>query len=114
MPCKSLLPLLCAVSLAVSSPLAAQTMPKTDAEPIAKTAPQPADSGKCEPATAQTAESDGTAPSNSGSTGWSGGTGGSQIGTHPSGATPHTKTWHSPTARGLDLKGGPAPSNASC
>lgn len=71
-----------------------------------------AQSGKCArsasmaaPATPDDASADGTAPSNSGSTGWSGGTGGSNIGTNPSGATPHSKTWHAPTARGLDLKG---------
>ncbi|MDT1062855.1 hypothetical protein RM190_13330 [Paracoccus sp. CPCC 101403] len=75
-----------------------------------------ADAGDCppvaaqaEPATPPTASADGTAPGNSGSTGWSGGAGGSLIGTNPSGATRHTKTWHAPTARGLDLKGRPEP-----
>ena len=53
----------------------------------------------------QPATADGTAPGNSGSTGWSGGTGGSMIGTSPSGAVPQSKTWQPPTARGLGLTG---------
>lgn len=46
---------------------------------------------------------DGTAPGNSGSTGWTGGTGGAHVGTNPQGALPESKTWQPPTARGLDL-----------
>ena len=45
---------------------------------------------------------DGTAPGNAGSTGWSGGTGGSQIGTNTQGAVSTSPTWQPPTARGLD------------
>ncbi|HRO15359.1 MAG TPA: hypothetical protein PLL33_10000 [Paracoccus sp. (in: a-proteobacteria)] len=48
---------------------------------------------------------DGTAPGNSGSTGFTGGLGGSMIGTNPSGAVPESRTWQPPTARGLDLRG---------
>lgn len=72
--------------------------------------------GKCvnpaaqaEPATAPAPGEDATAPGNSGSTGWSGGTGGSQIGTNAQGAVAVSKSWHSPTVRGLDLKGRPDP-----
>lgn len=49
--------------------------------------------------------SSGTAPGNSGSTGWSGGTGGSHTGTVPAGALPESKTWQPQTASGLDLMG---------
>lgn len=45
---------------------------------------------------------DATAPGNSGSTGWSGGTGGSFIGTTNSGRTSDSRTWQPPVARGLD------------
>ncbi|WP_206667966.1 hypothetical protein [Teichococcus oryzae] len=55
---------------------------------------------------------DGTAPGNAGSTGWSGGTGGSHIGTNTSGAVNGSRTWQPPTARGLDPIG--APKRASC
>lgn len=48
---------------------------------------------------------DGTAPGNSGSTGFTGGLGGSMIGTNPAGAVPESRTWQPPTARGLDLRG---------
>ncbi|WP_299360615.1 hypothetical protein [uncultured Paracoccus sp.] len=48
---------------------------------------------------------DGTAPGNEGSTGWTGGLGGSMIGTNPAGALPESKTWQPPTARGVDLAG---------
>ncbi|MBC9247184.1 hypothetical protein H4P12_10755 [Paracoccus sp. 11-3] len=61
------------------------------------------------PATAPQPGSDATAPGNSGTTGFTGGLGGSQIGTTPQGATPASKTWHAPTARGLDLAGRPEP-----
>lgn len=63
------------------------------------------------PATQQGNAADATAPSNPASTGWSGGLGGSMEGTNPSGATVHTKTWHPPTARGLDLTGRPEPAS---
>lgn len=60
--------------------------------------------GKAEPATPpDRASADGTAPGNSGSTAWTGGTGGAYIGTNPQGATERSTTWQPPTARGLDL-----------
>ena len=40
-----------------------------------------------------------------GTTGWSGGTGGSQLGTNIQGAVESSPTWQPPTARGLDLAG---------
>lgn len=57
---------------------------------------------------------DGTAPGNAGSTGWSGGTGGSHIGTNTSGALPSSPTWQPPTARGLDLLGTPERPASTC
>lgn len=55
---------------------------------------------------------DGTAPGSTGSTGWSGGLGGSFIGTTSAGAVKESKTWQPPTARGLDLAMAPAPASA--
>lgn len=49
-----------------------------------------------------TGRADSTAPGNAGNTGWSGGTGGSFIGTQSSGKTPQSRTWQPATARGLD------------
>lgn len=104
--------------LALAVPAGAQTAAdKPVADKPAASAPAapgecPPTAAKAEPATAEGGSSDGTAPENSGSTGWTGGTGGSQIGTNPSGASHETKTWHAPTARGLDLKGRPEPAPA--
>lgn len=64
-------------------------------------------SGKAEPATSPAPSEDGTAAENTGTTGWSGGTGGSQLGTNTQGAVERSPTWQPPTARGLDLKGVP-------
>ena len=44
----------------------------------------------------------GTAPGNMGSNAWSGGTGGSYIGTNPQGPTPGSPSDQPATARGLD------------
>ncbi|WP_134678641.1 hypothetical protein [Paracoccus ravus] len=100
--------------LASAVPPMAQTAPaQVQAEnPVPTTGECPPPAGMAEPATPESASADGTAPANSGSTGWSGGTGGSLIGTNPQGATRHTKTWHAPTARGLDLTGRPEPAPA--
>lgn len=57
---------------------------------------------------------DGTAPGNAGSTGWSGGTGGSFIGTNTAGATSASRTWQPPTARGLDPISAPKPAERVC
>lgn len=46
----------------------------------------------------------GTAPGGMGSTGWSGGTGGSNIGTSPSGATPGSPNQQPQTVQGTDPK----------
>ena len=67
--------------------------------------------GKAVPATQPQPDDDGMSPANSGSTGWSGGTGGSQLGTNAQGGLPGSKTWHAPTARGLDLSGRPEPAD---
>lgn len=69
--------------------------------------------GQAEPATEARPEADGTAPANAGNTGFTGGLGGSQMGTNPQGAIEESTTWHAPTARGLDLKGRPEPVPAS-
>jgi hypothetical protein len=60
-----------------------------------------------EPATAPVAgPNSGTAPGGAGSTGWSGGTGGSNIGTSPHAPSPGSPTEQPPTATGLDpIKG---------
>ncbi|MBM3605537.1 MAG: hypothetical protein FJX25_12535 [Alphaproteobacteria bacterium] len=65
----------------------------------------PAPETQAEPATQPDPSEDATAPENTGTTGWSGGTGGSQLGTNIQGAVPDSPTWQPPTARGLDLKG---------
>lgn len=95
------------LALVLAAPVMAETVPEKPVAPAAGECPPVA--AKAEPATPEAGSSDGTAPENSGSTGWTGGTGGSQIGTNPSGASHDTKTWHAPTARGLDLKGRPEP-----
>ncbi|SIQ74904.1 hypothetical protein SAMN05421641_11351 [Paracoccus thiocyanatus] len=99
----------------LAAPLAAQTDPAAGTQPADATL----DAGECppaaamaEPATPDSGPADGTAPENSGSTAWTGGTGGSMIGTNPSGADPDTRTWQPPTARGLDLAGRPEPAPA--
>lgn len=69
--------------------------------------------GQAEPATETKPVADGTAPANAGNTGFTGGLGGSQMGTNPQGAIEESTTWHAPTARGLDLKGRPEPIPAS-
>ncbi|MTH33525.1 hypothetical protein GL279_02805 [Paracoccus limosus] len=101
-----------ALALAGAAPALAQTTPT----PATSTpGPQPAATecppaaAQAQPATPEVAGADATAPSNSGSTGWTGGAGGSHIGTTPSGAGTQTRTWQPPTARGLDLAGSPEP-----
>ncbi|MEP9378177.1 hypothetical protein ABLE91_15785 [Aquabacter sp. CN5-332] len=91
--------LLCALSCAAllaSAPLApaaAQTSgPSSSGCEVAQgTAPTP---------TAHGAHS-GTQPGSSGSTAWSGGTGGSNIGTTPGAPTPGSPTDHPPTVQGV-------------
>ena len=69
--------------------------------------------GVAEPATPPSSQQaagsvNGTEPAAAGSTGWTGGTGGSMIGTNPSGAVGVSKSWQPPTARGIDLMMGAA------
>ena len=96
---------------------AATAPAETESTTTAATDTTPATEGTCtdaastaEPATAPTPAADGTVAGNSG---WTGGTGGSMIGTNPQGAVSRSSTWHAPTARGLDLKGVPEPTQAS-
>jgi hypothetical protein len=72
------------------------------APPPANTAPGCAEGSRAEAATPPARNGDGTAPGAAGSTGWSGGTGGSHIGTNTQGAVRESRTWQPPTARGLD------------
>lgn len=73
------------------------------------------DAGRATPATPPAQGSrDGTAPGNAGNTGWSGGTGGSMIGTNPSGARPESRTWQPATARGLDPIAAPTRPDSVC
>lgn len=65
----------------------------------------PAPATMAEAATQPDPSEDATAPENSATTGWSGGTGGSFQGTNLQGAVESSPTWQPPTARGLDLAG---------
>lgn len=94
--------------LAVSAPFGGMTVAQTAEPSGGRTVAQPAcpaDDTQAEPATQPDATEDATAAENSGSTGWSGGTGGSQLGTNTQGAVLTSPTWQPPTARGLDLMG---------
>ena len=94
------------LSVLASVPLLATPSAAQDRPPSSQSLQGPGDCGggsKAQPATGPAPESrDGTAPGNAGSTGWSGGTGGSHIGTNTNGALPSSPTWQPPTARGLD------------
>ncbi|MBB5692718.1 hypothetical protein [Muricoccus pecuniae] len=88
--------------LALASPSLAQNRPPSS-QSLNSGAGCPGGGNKAEAATPPARGSgDGTAPGNTGSTGWSGGTGGSFIGTNPRGAVATSPTWQPPTARGLD------------
>lgn len=98
----------------IRSSLIAATLifsPAILAAQVAVETPKVGTAGECEGGVAQPATgvaqgpSSGTAPGNAGSTGWSGGTGGSNTGTVPAGALPESKTWQPKTASGLDLMG---------
>ncbi|MDB5376111.1 MAG: hypothetical protein JWR00_557 [Rubritepida sp.] len=72
-------------------------------------------SGRAEAATPpQRGSGDGTAPGNAGTTGWTGGMGGSHLGTNTQGATQNSPTWQPPTARGIDPIAAPARPEAAC
>lgn len=68
-----------------------------------------------EPATPKgSGQENGSAPANAGNTGWTGGTGGSYVGTTPAGANPSSPTVQPEVARGLDpMKSTPRP-KAAC
>ena len=99
------------------APSPARAAAATAAAPPGDCLPPAAGDGTASPATPasdrQGGQDDATAPSNSGSSGWSGGLGGSHIGTTPSGSAPQSPTWQPPTARGLDLQGRP-PAEPGC
>lgn len=65
----------------------------------------PAPDTVAQPATAPQPGADSTDANNSGSSGWSGGLGGSHLGTNTQGAVAASPTWQPPTVRGLDLTG---------
>lgn len=97
---------------APTAPAAGQPRAVTEA-PAAMTEEQgqsgegdcPARDTVAQPATAPQPAADSTDANNSGSSGWTGGLGGSQLGTNTQGAVPASPTWQPPTARGLDLTG---------
>ncbi|QDA35742.1 hypothetical protein E4191_16390 (plasmid) [Paracoccus liaowanqingii] len=84
-----------------SAPAFAQNTP----DRLSEAGTCPAADTMAEPANQPDPSEDATAPENTGTTGWSGGTGGSQLGTNIQGATDSSPTWQPPTARGLDLAG---------
>ena len=65
----------------------------------------PAPDTVAQPATQPQPGSDSTEANNAGTSGWSGGLGGSHLGTNTQGALNASPTWQPPTARGLDLTG---------
>ncbi|MFD2814577.1 hypothetical protein ACFSYD_09150 [Paracoccus aerius] len=65
----------------------------------------PAPDTVAQPATQPQPGSDSTEANNAGTSGWSGGLGGSHLGTNAQGAVNASPTWQPPTARGLDLAG---------
>lgn len=65
----------------------------------------PAPDTVAQPATQPEPGSDSTEANNAGTSGWSGGLGGSHLGTNAQGAVNASPTWQPPTARGLDLAG---------
>lgn len=85
----------------LSAPAFAQDTP----DRLSESGTCPAADTMAEPATQPDPSEDATAPENTGTTGWSGGTGGSQLGTNIQGAVESSPTWQPPTARGLDLAG---------
>ena len=93
--------------LVLALALAALAAPAFAQAPSPGDCPEPA--GVAEAATPPE-PGDGTAPGNA-ATGWSGGLGGSQTGTNTAGAVAESRTAQPPTARGLDLAGGPEASD---
>ena len=88
-----------AVLLLVATPVLAQQSPR----PANESNSQCEQAAPQQPATPPAQGQDsGTAPGGMGSTAWSGGTGGSHIGTTPSGPTPASPDNQPATAQGLD------------
>lgn len=101
----------CAAGLAFATPGVAQSDPPST-QSLIKPGCKVTDEPKTKPAPAS---ADGTAPGNAGSTGWSGGLGGSNIGTSQNGATTDSKSYQPVTARGLDpIATPPKPIAAAC
>lgn len=88
-----------AVLLAIAAPVLAQQAPRSANDNNSQCERAPPQQPATPPAHGS---GSGTAPGGMGSTGWSGGTGGSHIGTAPSGTTPGSPQPHPPTVQGLD------------
>lgn len=97
-----------AYCLSVPALLIALAFPAMAQDRNLSAAPEcPDPSTMAEPADSPQPSEDATAPENTGTSGWSGGLGGSQLGTNTQGAVERSPTWQPPTARGLDLAGMP-------
>ncbi|TGN36885.1 hypothetical protein E4L95_23075 [Paracoccus liaowanqingii] len=94
-----------AASLLVIAALTGPAFAQDTPDRLSEAGTCPAADTMAEPANQPDPSEDATAPENTGTTGWSGGTGGSQLGTNIQGATDSSPTWQPPTARGLDLAG---------
>lgn len=92
---------------AAEQPVAAALAPaeETQEQGLSGEGDCPAPDTMAQPATMPQPGADSTDANNAGSSGWSGGLGGSQLGTNAQGAVTASPTWQPPTARGLDLKG---------
>lgn len=96
-----------AATPAAEQPVAAAPAPaeQTQEQGLSGEGDCPAPDTMAQPATMPQPGADSTDANNAGSSGWSGGLGGSQLGTNAQGAVTASPTWQPPTARGLDLKG---------
>ena len=93
-------------ALAQTAPVPAMDQSRAVTEAAAPRTEAQGQSGEGDCPAPDTVAAPATAPQpNAGNTGWSGGTGGSQLGTNAQGALPASPTWQPPTARGLDLTG---------
>ncbi|VDS10024.1 hypothetical protein PARHAE_03234 [Paracoccus haematequi] len=101
---------------AVDQPRAVNEAPaaRTEAQGQSGEGDCPARDTVAEAATAPQPGADSTDANNTGSSGWSGGLGGSVLGTNTQGAVAQSPTWQPPTARGLDLAGRADPAPAAC
>lgn len=101
---------------AVDQPRAVNEAPaaRTEARGQSGEGDCPARDTVAEAATAPQPGADSTDANNTGSSGWSGGLGGSVLGTNTQGAVAQSPTWQPPTARGLDLAGRADPAPAAC